>query len=131
MSTLARWKQRAHTIKRDVHALYLASRDPRVPWYAKLLALMVAAYALSPVDLIPDFIPVVGYADDLIVVPLGTLLVIKLIPTEIMAEHRELAARSQDRPVSRGAAAIIIALWIGASALVIWLVWKRLLTGPR
>jgi uncharacterized membrane protein YkvA (DUF1232 family) len=126
MSTLACWKHWAHTIKQDVYALYLASRDPRVPWYAKLLALMVGAYALSPIDLIPDFIPVVGYVDDLIVVPLGTLLVIKLIPTEIMAEHRKLAVMAQDRPVSLRAAAIIIALWVGASALVIWLVWKRL-----
>jgi uncharacterized membrane protein YkvA (DUF1232 family) len=121
----ARWKQWARTIKRDVHALYLASRDPRVPWHAKLLALVVAAYALSPIDLIPDFIPVIGYVDDLIVVPLGVLLVIWLIPAEVMAEHRELAEAAQDRPVSRGAAAVIIALWVAACGLVVWLLWKH------
>jgi uncharacterized membrane protein YkvA (DUF1232 family) len=79
------WKSWARSIKRDVHALYLASRDPRVPWYAKALAIFVAGYALSPIDLIPDFIPVVGYLDDVIIVPLGILMVIKLIPPEIMS----------------------------------------------
>jgi len=88
----------ARVIKRDVHALYLASRDPRVPWYAKALAIVVAGYALSPIDLIPDFVPVLGYLDDVILVPLGVLLVIRMIPPEIMAEHRELAAAAQERP---------------------------------
>jgi uncharacterized membrane protein YkvA (DUF1232 family) len=74
---LKRW---AGTLKRDVHALYLASRDPRVPWYAKAIGIAVAAYAASPIDLIPDFIPVIGYLDDLIIVPLGIALVIRLIP---------------------------------------------------
>jgi uncharacterized membrane protein YkvA (DUF1232 family) len=123
---LESWKQWARTIKRDVHALYLASRDPRVSWYAKFLALTVAAYALSPIDLIPDFIPVIGYIDDLIVVPLGILLVIRLIPAEVMAEHRALAEAAQDRPVSRGAAAVIVAVWIAAMALLSWWVWKKL-----
>jgi uncharacterized membrane protein YkvA (DUF1232 family) len=77
--------------KRDAHALYLCARDPRVPWYAKGLAAAVAAYAASPIDLIPDFIPVVGYLDDLIIVPLGIVLVVKMIPPGIMAEHRALA----------------------------------------
>ena len=87
-----RLKDWARVIKRDVHALYLASRDPRVPWYAKALAVLVAGYALSPIDLIPDFIPGLGYLDDVVLVPLGILAVIKLIPPEIMAEQRELAA---------------------------------------
>jgi uncharacterized membrane protein YkvA (DUF1232 family) len=126
MPGLDRWKQWARTIKRDVHAIYLASRDPRVPWYAKLLALSVAAYALSPVDLIPDFIPVIGYIDDLIIVPLGILLVIRLVPAEVMAEHRALAEAAQDRPVSRVAAAVIVAVWIAAMALLSWFVWKQL-----
>jgi uncharacterized membrane protein YkvA (DUF1232 family) len=82
----------ARVIKRDVHALYLASRDPRVPWYAKVVAVLVVSYALSPIDLIPDFIPVLGYLDDVILVPLGVLLVIRLIPPDILAEHRSLAA---------------------------------------
>jgi uncharacterized membrane protein YkvA (DUF1232 family) len=115
-----RWKEWARTIRRDANALYLAARDPRVPWYAKALAITVAAYAASPIDLIPDFIPVIGYVDDLIIVPLGIALVIKLIPPEIMAEHRELATAAQDRPVSRTAAAIIIAIWGAAIALTIW-----------
>jgi uncharacterized membrane protein YkvA (DUF1232 family) len=115
-----RWKEWARTIRRDAHALYLAAHDPRVPWYAKALAITVAAYAASPIDLIPDFIPVIGYVDDLIIVPLGIALVIKLIPPEIMAEHRELATAAQDRPVSRTAAAIIIAIWGAAIALTIW-----------
>jgi uncharacterized membrane protein YkvA (DUF1232 family) len=121
-----RWKEWARTIRRDVHALYLASRDPRVPWHAKVLALAVAGYALSPIDLIPDFIPVIGYLDDLIIVPIGILLVIRLVPAEVMAEHRELAEAAQDRPVSRGAAAAIIAIWMAACALVAWLVWRHL-----
>src|ERR1700742_411421 len=85
---LSRW---ARAIKRDAHALYLAARDPRVPWYAKALALAVAAYALSPIDLIPDFVPVLGYLDDLIIVPLGIALVVWLVPPEVMAEHRASA----------------------------------------
>lgn len=114
------WKSLARSIKRDVHALYLASRDPRVPWYAKALAIFVAGYALSPIDLIPDFIPVVGYLDDVIIVPLGILMVIKLIPPEIMAEHRELASAAQDRPVSRAAGAVIIAIWLVSVVLAAW-----------
>src|SRR6266853_608170 len=90
----------ARAIKRDVVAVRIAAHDPRVPWHAKALALAVAAYALSPIDLIPDFVPVLGYLDDLIIVPLGILAVVKLIPPEIVAEHRALAAASQGRPVS-------------------------------
>jgi uncharacterized membrane protein YkvA (DUF1232 family) len=123
-----RWSRWARTVKRDVHALYLASRDPRVPWYAKALAVAVAAYALSPIDLIPDFIPVLGYLDDVILVPLGILLVIRLIPAPVMAEHRELAKASQDKPVSRNAALVIVASWILCVALAGWLIaacWLR------
>ncbi len=107
-----RLKAWARTIKRDVHAIYLAAKDPRVPWYAKTLALCVAAYALSPIDLIPDFIPVVGYLDDLIIVPLGILLVISLIPPAVMDEHRAAASLAQERPVNRAGAAVIVAIWI-------------------
>jgi uncharacterized membrane protein YkvA (DUF1232 family) len=114
----------SRVIKRDVHALYLASRDPRVPWYAKALAVVVAGYALSPIDLIPDFIPVVGYLDDVILVPLGILLVIRLIPPDIMAEHRDLAAAAQDQPVSRVAAVVIGCIWIVSIALCGWLVYR-------
>ena len=117
-------KDWARIVKRDVHALYLASRDPRVPWYAKALAVVVAGYALSPIDLIPDFIPVLGYLDDVILVPLGILLVIRLIPPVIMAEHRDLAAAAQDRPVSRVAAVAIVCIWIASIALCGWLAYR-------
>ena len=118
-----RLKGWAKTIKRDVHALYLASRDPRVPWYAKAMAVVVAGYALSPIDLIPDFVPVLGYVDDVILVPLGTMLVVRMIPPEIMAEHRELASAAQDRPVSRMAAVAIALIWALSIALVAWLAY--------
>jgi uncharacterized membrane protein YkvA (DUF1232 family) len=119
-----RLKDWARIIKRDVHALYLASRDPRVPWYAKALAMLVAGYALSPIDLIPDFIPVLGYLDDVILLPLGILLVIWLIPPSIMAEHRELAAAAQDRPLSRIAGVAIACIWVAAIGLCGWLVYR-------
>jgi uncharacterized membrane protein YkvA (DUF1232 family) len=123
-SWVDRLKTWAQDIKRDVHALYLAGRDPRVPWYAKAMAALVAGYALSPLDLIPDFIPVVGYLDDLILVPLGIVLVIRLIPSEIMAEHRATAAAARDRPVSRGAAIAIVCAWVAALVLSAWLLHR-------
>lgn len=117
-------KHWAQLIKRDVHALYLASEDPRVPWYAKALAIVVAGYALSPIDLIPDFIPVFGYLDDVVLIPIGIWLVIRLIPPDIMAEHRALAAAQKERPVSRSAAFVIVALWIASTALCGWLAFR-------
>jgi uncharacterized membrane protein YkvA (DUF1232 family) len=122
--TASRLKDWARVIKRDVHALYLASRDPRVPWYAKALAIAVAGYALSPIDLIPDFIPVLGYLDDVILLPLGILLVVRLIPPEIMAEHRELATAARDRPVSRAAALVIGSIWVVCVVSVVWFVYR-------
>jgi len=112
-------KQWARTIKRDVHAVWLAARDPRTPWFAKVLALVVAAYAVSPIDLIPDFIPVLGYLDDIIIVPLGIMLVVRLIPPEVMNEHRETAAKATERPVSRMAAGVFIAIWIVCSTFLV------------
>ena len=122
-----RWKHWARVTRRDAHALYLAARDPRVPRYAKALALAVAAYALSPIDLIPDFVPVLGFLDDVIIVPAGIALVIRLIPQAAMAEHRARAAAALDRPVSRAAAAVIVVLWLSAIAVTGWLVlrWLR------
>jgi uncharacterized membrane protein YkvA (DUF1232 family) len=119
-------KNWARLVKRDIHAIYLCSRDPRVPWHAKALAILVAAYALSPIDLIPDFVPVLGYLDDVILVPVGIWLVVRLIPAHVMAEHRELAAAARDRPVSRTAAAIIVAIWIASAILCGWLIWRYL-----
>jgi len=124
MPIIARLKFWARGIKRDVHALYLASRDPRVPWYAKALGAAVAAYALSPIDLIPDFIPVLGYRDDLIIVPAGIFLVVRLIPPEIMAQHRAAAAAASARPVSREAAAVIITIWLACMLLGGWLIYR-------
>ena len=101
MTVLARARQWARVIKRDVHALWLAAHDTRTPWYAKLLALAVAAYALSPIDLIPDFIPVLGHLDDLIIIPLGVLLVVRLIPPDLIREYRATAALAKSQPKQR------------------------------
>lgn len=105
---------------RDVGALWLAARASRVPWYAKLLAGAVAAYALSPIDLIPDFVPVLGYVDDLIIVPLGIWAVVKLIPGEVMDELRK-AASHRAVPKSKAGLAIVLALWLAAIALAAWI----------
>jgi uncharacterized membrane protein YkvA (DUF1232 family) len=129
---LGTWlRQWARTIKRDALAVHLAARDPRVPWYAKALALGVAAYAFSPIDLIPDFVPVLGYLDDLLIVPLGILAVIKLVPREVMAEHRAAAALISERPVSRAAAAAIAMIWVAAILLTAWLAHGYLLTNSK
>jgi len=113
----------ARTIKQDAITVYLAARDPRTPWYAKALALLVAGYALSPIDLIPDFIPVLGLVDDLLLVPLGILLVVRLIPNQVLAESREAASQIAERPVSRAAAAVIAILWAASLALCAWLAY--------
>jgi uncharacterized membrane protein YkvA (DUF1232 family) len=116
-------KQWARALQRDVVALWIAGRDRRVPWHAKAVAAAVAAYALSPIDLIPDFIPVLGYLDDLILVPLGIALAVRLIPPKLMAEFRAEATRREALPRSRAAATGIVALWLGAAALLLWLFW--------
>jgi uncharacterized membrane protein YkvA (DUF1232 family) len=117
-------KSWARALRRDAHAILLASRDPRVPWAARLLAIAVAAYALSPIDLLPDFIPVLGYLDDLIIVPLGIGLVIALIPQDVMDEYRAIASAAAERPVSRTAAIVIVALWISGAAALGWIVFN-------
>ena len=119
-----RAKQWARAIKRDVLALWIAARDPRVPWYAKALAMAVAAYALSPIDLIPDFVPVLGYLDDLVIVPLGILLVVALIPGALMAEFRQQAATLAAKPRSTTAAVVIVLIWIAAMILAGWWFWR-------
>lgn len=123
-ASLDRWKQWARALKTEVYALYLAYRDPRVPWYARLFAACVVGYAFSPIDLIPDPIPVLGYLDDLVLVPLGVALALRLIPAEVMAENRARAREimRQGKPVNRVAAAVIIAIWLLLAALVVvWL----------
>jgi uncharacterized membrane protein YkvA (DUF1232 family) len=118
---LSKVKAWARGLKRDVHAVYLAARDPRTPWYARAAAILVAAYALSPIDLIPDFIPVLGYLDDLLIVPLGILLVVRLIPADVLEEHRMIAEkRRATRPVSYAAAVFMVGLWIVAAGALYW-----------
>jgi uncharacterized membrane protein YkvA (DUF1232 family) len=118
---LERARRWARLVKRDALALWIAARDPRVPWYAKLAAGAVAAYALSPIDLIPDFIPVLGYLDDLVIVPAGIALTVRLIPSDLMVEFRAAAEARAERPISRAGATIIALLWMAALALAIWI----------
>ncbi|TIS54200.1 YkvA family protein [Mesorhizobium sp.] len=119
-ASLRNW---ARGVKRDVVALWIAARDPRVPWYAKLAAGAVAAYALSPIDLIPDFIPVLGYLDDIIIVPLGILLAVRLVPAALMEEFRQEAIRREARPKSYAGMAAIVLVWLAFAAWLAWLFW--------
>lgn len=124
--TIQSWKQRARQLKTEVYALYLAYKDPRVPWYARIFAACVVAYAFSPIDLIPDPIPVLGYLDDLILIPLGITLAVKMIPAPVLAECREKArAAMQDgKPVNWIAASVIIAIWLLLAVLAVILVLR-------
>jgi uncharacterized membrane protein YkvA (DUF1232 family) len=113
----------AREIKKDVVALYLAARDPRVPWYVKLAAAAIAAYALSPIDLIPDFIPVLGHLDEVILIPLGIWLLLRLIPSDLLDEHRRAAEASAERPTDWRVGAIFVAIWAVALAFVVrWII---------
>ena len=115
----------ARLLKRDVLALYLAARSPKVPWYAKALAAAAAAYALSPIDLIPDFIPIVGYLDDLIILPLAIALAVRLIPVDVMTELRAEANRrlAAQPPRSIAGALAVVAIWLAVAALLAWWLW--------
>ena len=128
------WKERARELKQELVAVALAVRDPRVPWYVKAVGICVVAYALSPIDLIPDFIPVLGYLDDLVLVPLGLMLLLRLIPPDILAEHRAAAATIAERPVSRTGAAAVIAIWTLSLALTGYWAYRafglKVLGGP-
>ncbi|WP_443190846.1 YkvA family protein [Pseudomonas indica] len=117
MGWLESLKHRARQLKQHTLTVYFAARDPRTPLLVRLLALLVAAYALSPIDLIPDFIPVIGYLDDLLLIPLGLALVVKLTPPEVLNSAREQAQQAADKPVSYGAAAFILLIWL----LLAWL----------
>ncbi len=122
------WRQRAQALKQETYALYLAYRDPRTPWGARLIAAAVVAYAFSPLDLIPDFVPVLGYLDDLVLVPLGVALALRLIPPDVMADCRERARAMTARPTGLAAAAVIVLIWAGLAALVAVLI-ARVFTG--
>lgn len=125
MGLLEGAKAWARGLKRDISALWIAARDPRVPWYAKAAAGAVVAYALSPIDLIPDFVPVLGYLDDIIIVPLGILLVVRLIPAELMAEFRAEASAAGRRPRSIIGLAVIIVIWLGVAWWLGSLFWSH------
>ncbi|GHA80472.1 YkvA family protein [Cognatilysobacter bugurensis] len=121
LSTLRRW---ARGLKQQALVVYFAARDPRTPWPVRLLALTVAAYALSPIDLIPDFIPVLGLLDDLVLVPLGVWLVLRWMPLDVARDARERAQVAAERPVSRGTAAVVVLVWLLAAALVTAWAWR-------
>lgn len=119
-------RQKTEDLKQETYALYLAYRDPRVPWYAKAVAAATVAYAVSPIDLIPDFIPVLGYLDDLVIVPLGIALSARLIPLEIMAECRQKAHQRlrETGSLGRKAAIVVVLVWLLSLALLAWMIIK-------
>lgn len=121
MQFIEKWKQRARRLKVEIYALYLAYRDPRVPWYGRVFAACVVGYAFSPIDLIPDPIPVLGYLDDLVIIPLGVKVALSMIPPEVMIESRVKAQEviRQGKPVNRAAAVVIVMIWLLLAALVI------------
>ena len=128
MSRIDTWKQWARLLRREAYTLYFAFRDPRTPWYARAVAAAVAAYALSPIDLIPDPIPVLGHLDDLLIVPLGVWLARKLIPPDVLAAARATAeaALAKGGRRSWAGAAVIVLIWLAILALVGWWTWRLL-----
>ena len=129
MPLLADLKQRARGLKAETYALYLAARHPETPWYAKLFVAGVVAYAFSPIDLIPDFVPVLGYLDDLILIPMGITLAIRMVPPSVLAECRARAQEvmSQGKPVNRIAGAVIVVIWIALAALFAVWAYERMM----
>ncbi len=132
MLLLEELRQRARHLKTETFALYLAARHPRTPWYAKLLVAGIVAYAFSPIDLIPDFVPILGYLDDLILIPMGIAVAIKLVPAPVLAECR---ARAQEtmrngKPVSRTTGTVIVVVWVALAALCVVWVYEAFLSKP-
>ncbi|HYH01657.1 MAG TPA: YkvA family protein [Bacillota bacterium] len=121
MNAVTTLKQKLVQLKNEIRVLYLAYKDPRVPWYARLFTAFVVGYAFSPIDLIPDFIPILGYLDDLLLIPLGVYLALKLIPTEVLEEYRTKIRECPEgsKPVNRLAAAVIILIWLFATVLLV------------
>jgi uncharacterized membrane protein YkvA (DUF1232 family) len=126
---IAALKKRATALKREAYALYIAARDPRVPWYAKAFMGLVLAHTFSPIDLIPDFIPVLGYLDDLIVTPLGIALALRMIPAQVMIDARQEAEGllRQGKPISRAGAIMVIAIWLIIIAAVAWSIGRAVM----
>lgn len=133
MAVLAGFKKRVHHLKAETFALYLAARHPLTPWYAKLLVAGIVAYAFSPIDLIPDFVPILGYVDDLLLIPLGITLAIRLIPPNVLAECRQRAeeAAAHGKPVSRTAGVVIVAVWATLALLCLVWLYDALRWGPQ
>jgi len=128
MNMIERWKERVKHLKMETYAVYLAYKDPRVPWYARILIAFVVAHTFSPIDLIPDFIPVLGYLDDLVIAPLGIALALRMIPQDVLTEcrARALASIGQDKPTDWRAAAVIVAIWLLAAALVVAIILRTI-----
>jgi uncharacterized membrane protein YkvA (DUF1232 family) len=126
LSLKDRWRGAAERLKTETYTLYLAYRDPRVPWYARLLTGLILAYAFSPIDLIPDFIPVVGYLDDLVIVPLGIALALKMIPPEVMIDARQKALDTirTGKPMRWAGMGIILMIWLIGLALAVWIFYR-------
>ncbi len=126
MVMLERLRQRAQKLKTETYALYLAYRDPRTPWYARVWVFIVVAYALSPIDLIPDFIPVIGYLDDLVLVPAGIALALKMIPPGVMEEARKNALQDEGpgNRVNRIGVVLVILIWVAVAGLGIFIIWR-------
>ena len=127
---IAALKNRARSLKREAYALYIAARDPRVPWYAKVFMGLVLAHTFSPIDLIPDFIPVLGYLDDLIVTPLGIALALKMIPAQVMTDARQQAEEllRQGKPISRAGAVMVITIWLIIITAVVWFIARTVMS---
>ncbi len=125
---VARWQGWARQIRRETYAVYLAMRDQRTPWHARVVALVVVAYAFSPIDLIPDFIPLLGYLDDLVIVPLGLALALRLIPKDVLAENRARADTNLAGKQSSGwvAACVVVLIWLVLAGLALSLLLPRL-----
>lgn len=121
---MKRPRQWAHRLRVDAHALWLAARDPRTPLLARVVGCLVAAYALSPIDLIPDFVPIIGLLDDLVLLPFGIWLFLRLMPASLFAEHRAAAEAASERPVSRAGAAAILLIWLAAAATLALYIWS-------
>jgi uncharacterized membrane protein YkvA (DUF1232 family) len=128
MNTIERWKKQVRHLKMETCAIHLASKDPRVPWYAKGLIAFVVVHTFSPIDLIPDFIPILGYLDDLVIAPLGIALALKMIPQDVLTECREKAQASidRDKPTNWVAAAVIIAIWLLVAALGVVIILRTI-----
>ncbi len=124
MRFVERLKRWAGRLKSEVYVLYLAYKDPRVPWYARLFAALVVGYAFSPIDLIPDPVPILGYLDDLLLVPLGIAIAVRMIPRHVLAECRERAQTLAARPVNRIAAVAVVSVWVALAALAVFLMMR-------